>query len=309
LENVDISSCTVQQYDHTSDSYSVIVDEEKSCFIAKSNTVPQYFIATLSPKKELISKVLHSTGMFESDKTTQMKKLFSLYREAKVNATFVDVGANFGTYGLFAAKSGFRTLAVEPSLQNYRLIQRSVALNNLSSEYTCLNIGVGAKTDILYLGLNPNDQILASDGIMFKSERDLKAYSKFGKLRAYKIQIKPFDDLNFLDFGFTRIDMLKIDIEGFEVFFLQGAKQSLLKFRPRHVWAEINHELLKLHGFSSKDVLNPFWEMGYKIYMDGSMTPLEIAPPFVLSSLNEVYMTWGKSPLTVSDSNQLSKRK
>ena len=114
------------------------------------------------------------------------------------------MGASFGTYGLLAA--GFRTLATEPSVQNYRLIQRSQCL---------------------------------------------------------KDQTKPLDDLSFVDLGFTLIDMFKTDTEGFDVFFLQGAKHSLLKFRPRHVWAEVSHEL---HGFSLKDVLSRFWEVGYKVY-------------------------------------------
>jgi hypothetical protein len=41
------------------------------------------------------------------------------------------------------------------------------------------------------------------------------------------------------DFGFRRLDLLKIDVEGMEFQVLTGARRSLVEFRP-WVWCEYN---------------------------------------------------------------------
>ena len=49
----------------------------------------------------------------------------------------VDVGANVGTYSIWAAKTrSVRVFAFEPESQNYALLNRNIFLNNLSENVT-----------------------------------------------------------------------------------------------------------------------------------------------------------------------------
>lgn len=50
--------------------------------------------------------------------------------------TLIDIGANIGQYSLLAAKRGVRVHAFEPESQNFALLVRNIAINNLGSFIT-----------------------------------------------------------------------------------------------------------------------------------------------------------------------------
>ena len=53
---------------------------------------------------------------------------------------FIDVGANFGLYSLYAAlKSQCQVLAFEPHFASYYVLSRNIILNNLSDKISFLN--------------------------------------------------------------------------------------------------------------------------------------------------------------------------
>ncbi|HCW07093.1 MAG TPA: hypothetical protein DGG95_06995, partial [Cytophagales bacterium] len=73
---------------------------------------------------------------------------------------------------------------------------------------------------------------------------------------------KKLDD-EFNSFQVNRIDFIKIDIEGSELYALQGGKETLKKFRP-YVLIEINSPTYKAAGYSVADVKNFFDEIIYE---------------------------------------------
>jgi len=62
-----------------------------------------------------------------------------------------------------------------------------------------------------------------------------------------------------------KIDLIKIDIEGAELFALQGMREVLSKNKPALI-LEINDEMMGLAGYSAKDIQNYLSEFGYKAY-------------------------------------------
>src|SRR5690606_12853294 len=68
-----------------------------------------------------------------------------------------------------------------------------------------------------------------------------------------QIELKVFDD-EFFD-KLDRLDMVKIDIEGAELFALQGMRKSLEKFKPNLI-IEMEQKTFDAAGYKIKDILD-----------------------------------------------------
>src|SRR5207244_2913504 len=75
------------------------------------------------------------------------------------------------------------------------------------------------------------------------------------------VRVRPLDA--FLDeAGASRVDLIKIDVEGAEMMVLRGAKQTLQRHRPAII-IELIEELLESMGTSSDEVSRFLAELGY----------------------------------------------
>jgi len=73
------------------------------------------------------------------------------------------------------------------------------------------------------------------------------------------IKLMCLDELN-LD----RLDFIKLDVEGYELKALQGAKGLIERFRLK-MWIEINYYALKKQGVESKDIMIFMYDHGYDV--------------------------------------------
>ena len=64
----------------------------------------------------------------------------------------------------------------------------------------------------------------------------------------------------------NRLKLIKIDVEGFEPFVLEGASNSILKYRPK-MYVEINHDHLQRNNFSNTDLLFIIQNLGYDLFI------------------------------------------
>ena len=69
------------------------------------------------------------------------------------DAVFWDIGANVGTFTIYAGEKNLQVIAVEPSYLNLDLLTRNVISNQLSQNVTIIPFGVGESTSLkkLYL--------------------------------------------------------------------------------------------------------------------------------------------------------------
>src|SRR6202034_877959 len=77
---------------------------------------------------------------------------------------FIDVGANVGTYTLWAAEHGAEVIALEPAADTFALLRENIALNH--SEVTALQVAAGdhCGTARFTAGLDAGNS-LAADGL------------------------------------------------------------------------------------------------------------------------------------------------
>jgi FkbM family methyltransferase len=170
-------------------------------------------------------------------------------------AVLWDIGANVGSYSLYAAvKKASRVIAFEPSAANYLVLNRNIEINGLQDTVTALCIAVAERSglDVLYL---PSTEFGA-------------ALCNYGSATDY--QSKPFQP-TFKQgaVGFSLGDLAaklpfpthaKIDVDGLEHDNIAGGAPLLSDARLRSVVIELDFarphlvtdvvRMMRGHGFT-----------------------------------------------------------
>jgi len=140
--------------------------------------------------------------------------------------TFVDVGANVGGYSVRACKMGARVIAVEPDPDNYRMLKLNLELNQCTNAHV-LNIAAGSREEVRQLYQGDNG---APAGYTLEQGEGIR------KVKC-SVEVKPLDAAITPLLSDEWVNLLKIDVEGFEVEVIKGAL-NLLK-RTRCVIVEV----------------------------------------------------------------------
>ncbi|MDB6134317.1 MAG: hypothetical protein JWM59_2560 [Verrucomicrobiales bacterium] len=141
------------------------------------------------------------------------------FLEVMDHPVVVDVGANIGHHSLFASTIAARVHSFEPFPAVIRKLEEKLELNAVKN-VTVHKAGLGDTTETL--SFFPPNTSNTGTGSFCNSE---------GKGEAIELEVRRADDY-FESAGITRIDYLKMDIEGFEVKALQGMRETLTKHRP-----------------------------------------------------------------------------
>lgn len=150
----------------------------------------------------------------------------------------LDVGANVGDYAQRVLDSTSATVhCFEPQPSVAKGLAERLA--PLGARAVVVPRGVGAESGVLELRYNPDSSELAS----FSAEVDAISYVR--NVERIEVPVVSLDDYA-AEAGLTRVDLIKIDTEGFEREVLLGAERVLRELRPALVQLEFNwHHLLR----------------------------------------------------------------
>lgn len=167
---------------------------------------------------------------------------------------FVDVGANIGYYTTLAAKivgSSGRVIAFEPDSHNYDLLKRNVRHNRLNN-CTLHNMALGASSGVA---------CIYSSSVNYGDHR---VYDSGDERPASKVQIDTADAL-FEREGIGRVDVLKMDVQGFEQRVLEGMQLTLNKINNMVILSEFWPDGLRLSGGSPDCFLAIMRNAGFRV--------------------------------------------
>ncbi|WP_161791963.1 FkbM family methyltransferase [Psychroserpens jangbogonensis] len=151
--------------------------------------------------------------------------------------TFLDVGANIGHYALLASGvSKCNTIAIEPVPSTFKRLNDQIELNKLSNKIETLNIGVADKSDYLFFSTDKTTMNKVVD----------ETYKE-----AVKVQVKAIDSLD----GSETFNLMKIDVEGFEKFVLNGSSSTLKSDSLKAIIIEINFSN-QFYGVENVEILD-----------------------------------------------------
>lgn len=167
--------------------------------------------------------------------------------------TFVDVGANHGGYAVFASAltgAGGRVVAIEPQPRLARLVEQSLAATG-ASPYEVLPVACGDREQLVDLFIPPTGSGSAS---VFAE------YQAGPHVRTQVRQVRLDDAVDWR--SFPGQVFVKLDVEGSELAFLQGAAEMIRTHRPVILF-EINPDSAGAGGYGVDDLLRLLSELGY----------------------------------------------
>jgi FkbM family methyltransferase len=175
----------------------------------------------------------------------------ALMRELRPGDTFVDVGAFIGLYTVAVAVRNHgsgRVVAFEPDIRNFLLLQEHVRLNRLDGQVELHQTAVSDR---------PGSACFVANG---SSEARLVSSEQSNTT---SVEVITLDRA----FAGERVDILKIDVEGYEEMVLRGAQDLLHspKRRPRAIFIEVHPYAWQSLGTTSESLLSLLGAAGYQI--------------------------------------------
>lgn len=143
--------------------------------------------------------------------------------------SFVDIGANVGTYTMVLAPVFKMTYAFEPCVETYNLLCANMALHNLSSKTKCYNLPLGSDTtsEVTFVKIDT----LGGNNYCYAEEDKFASMYESWKEYSYCEETK-MDCATLDSFKLENVGLMKIDVEGFEYEVLKGAKNTLIYNEP-----------------------------------------------------------------------------
>ncbi len=169
--------------------------------------------------------------------------LLHLLREGD---SLVDIGANVGHYTLLAGvHSKCRVTAIEPIPSTFERLRVNVKLNKWKFQPILLNIGLSNESgELVFTNQQFTTNKVSTNG------------------HGIKVNVKTLDEICFHEVP----DFIKIDVEGYEWFVLNGGLKTLSNSNLKLILIELN-ESGKNFNINDEQIINLLKENGFMPYI------------------------------------------
>lgn len=173
-------------------------------------------------------------------------------RLLKPGSTFLDVGAHYGYFGLLAhhAQPTTHIIAVEPVNENFRILERNFALNQVASS-ELLNVAASDRTEPRHFHI---PEASNSAGFYFHPRSLTKEIIPIPAVALDEIVAE------------RRVDFIKMNVEGHEIAALQGLRGTLDRNPDLVLLIEFNAKMQGEAGHDPTDLFRTLIAFGFEIF-------------------------------------------
>jgi len=194
---------------------------------------------------DAIAQHIIKNGSWEEHFISTVKNL------VKKDDWVIDCGANFGYNSVILGKiigEHGKLFCFEPQKIIYEQLIKNLDLNGIKN-YEAYNNAIDVISEKV-VNLNP---------VNYESSWVNIGDTGIG-VGGEKTKTMSLDDLNF-----ERVDFIKLDIQGYELYAMMGGEKTLRKHVP-HIFIEIENHQLKRYNLNSDDILNFLKKLNYNIF-------------------------------------------
>ena len=219
--------------------------------------------------KEYQMKQIFFYDFYEKNTVRHLLKLLRKIKKRPIIC--VDAGTNIGFYTLTIDKAlehqDHEIHCFEPNPSTFEILTKNVQTN--PSEHIMLNqFGLSDKEGSFTLSYNLENTGTAS------------IYKKGKSEKTVEIKVKTLDQYC-EDKHITKIDLIKVDVEGAEFDFLRGASKIIDNSKELIIIMEIVEDNCIRAGYTGKEIHQYIIERGFKAYLPKSW-------PFSLKPIDEL---------------------
>ncbi len=186
---------------------------------------------------------------FEGQEWRSYEKLFSL---ASKGDNILDIGSNIGftLLNLRKISESGRVIGFEPDKTNYQHCLRNLNQNNFQ-DIQLFNFGLGKAKALLPMEVR-SEMNRGGNRVAVNGEGEL-------------IQIDTLDSF-FPSLDLEKVDLVKIDVEGYELNVLEGGIQTLRRYYPT-LFIEVSDQNLRDQNASAKSLIQFLYSIGYNKFI------------------------------------------
>jgi len=231
-------------------------------------------------KRDAVGRGLYRRKIHEPALTNLLLTRFA----GPAERNFIDVGANIGYFSCLMSKlagpSG-KVLAIEPEPKNLSLLEQNLKINRLEN-VTIHQCALGAGEGSAKLGLYKS------------SNRGRHSIVDTEAKTSIEVRVRTLDELaKSAANGDTVWALVKIDVEGYEGFVVQGAKETLPRIET--LVMEFSPKLLKKAGVDPATVLEMLCGEFNKLYRIENAGIFPVSAKDCLLSDNQLELVFGRS--------------
>jgi len=239
-----------------------VIFHPKSIFQRKTEESKKHFLSDYLPKPIVVKTTngifFIARPKFEDLARFLFSKIMAKWEPISIiklneSDVIIDVGANVGYYTLqlsqYLGNTG-KIISIEPDPETCDTLKKNCQLNNLKN-IIIHNCAISSKTGVITLYKSETHS----------GESSIYSTSIENKKSSISIPSYSLDDL--LNTKYSKIDFIKIDVEGAELDVLKGGTKTLKI--TKKILIELHEDLLKKNKQNSEMILNLLKNNDFKI--------------------------------------------
>ncbi len=210
-----------------------------------------------------MDRCIADQGVFETDAVAVMQRL------VQPGHTVLDVGANIGFHTVLLSRlvgPKGRVHAFEPTARYRSILERNVRANSLDN-VAIHPFGLSDRSAVRTIQIGESSATLHAPG-----PAEVRAHEE--------IELVRLDDLE-PRLGLSRLDFIKVDVDGHEPAFLHGAERVLERWAPP-VLLEVSHLHYLEAGWTAWDFYRELKKQGYLVYDEGGLVEIRSETDFLI---------------------------
>lgn len=198
----------------------------------------------LNRKFGFVDMRIFRDGIYEKEIVDDLRKHLSIEK------TLIDIGSNIGQHSLLLSPYAKNVYSFEPIPAVHDQFKKSIELNQFKN-ISLFNLAIGSKEDSINFNYVPTHA--GTSSIVQRDDENTERITvKINTLQNVLPDVK--------------MDVMKIDVEGYEAVVILGNKEKILKDQPI-IFVEVSPEWIDREGtHSAKELLTFFDDNNFKIY-------------------------------------------
>ncbi len=228
------------------DIKSIEIGEEGVLFTTREKDIK--FFCHKNDKRSAPFEIMNF-DTYEADDAAMMYELIN------DSDNVFDIGANIGFYSINFAKAfpNAKINSFEPIPSTYTLLEKNVSINE-TNNITINNFGFSSEEKTLEFFVSASTSVSSS-------AQDL---TNGGDTEKVVCKVLPLD--SFVAKNKAKVDFIKCDVEGAELFVYQGAKETLMEQKPI-VFTEMLRKWAAKFDYHPNDIIALFEKLGYSCFV------------------------------------------